>query len=87
MQAEPSICFMPTSCLVYSSALKVEATCSSIRKLTFNILHGVTSQKTEFFNEQLLRLQDCLRAWITHSIITDNGQNNTDKTITDNMCY
>jgi hypothetical protein len=44
------------SCLAYSSALKMEATCSSATQLTFNGLHGVISQKIEFsFGEKVFR--------------------------------
>jgi hypothetical protein len=38
-------CFTSVSCLACSSVLKMEATC----RLTFNRLHGIISQKTEFF--------------------------------------
>jgi hypothetical protein len=38
-------CFRLVSYLAYSSILKMEATCSSKLRLTYNELHGVVSQK------------------------------------------
>jgi hypothetical protein len=40
--------FTMVSCLVYSSILKMKATCSSETKLTFNELRIVVSHETEF---------------------------------------
>jgi hypothetical protein len=47
--------FKLVSCLVYFSALKTEAICSSQTWLTFPGLHGVISQKTklQFIHDQL----------------------------------
>jgi hypothetical protein len=42
-------CFELVSCLAYSSTLKMEAKFPLKRWLTFNSLHGVISQKIEFF--------------------------------------
>jgi hypothetical protein len=41
---------MLVSCLAYSSTLKREAAYSSIVRVIFCRLHGVTSQKITFFN-------------------------------------
>jgi hypothetical protein len=42
-------CFTLVSCVAYSSTLKMEATRSPKRPLTFNGLHGVISQKGKLF--------------------------------------
>jgi hypothetical protein len=44
-----SACFILISYLAYSSTVKMEATWSPKRRLTFDGLHSVISQKTELF--------------------------------------
>jgi hypothetical protein len=46
----PTCCTL-VYCLAYLSTLKMEAACSSERRLTFNGLQGVMSQETEFLIE------------------------------------
>jgi hypothetical protein len=40
-----AVCFMPVSCLAYSSTLKMEGHIPPKHFLTFNGLHGVVFQK------------------------------------------
>jgi hypothetical protein len=47
--------YASVSCLVYSSTLKIEAIYSPKRRLTFNRLHAVISQKTELFKTSMGR--------------------------------
>jgi hypothetical protein len=49
-------------CLAYSSTLKMEATCFSEIRFTFNGLHGVISQKIELFITTAVRASDT--AWL-----------------------
>jgi hypothetical protein len=51
--------FVLVSCLVYSSTLTIEATVPCNRQLTFTVLYGVISQKTEPFMDNLNHKKIC----------------------------
>jgi hypothetical protein len=51
--SEPDLTLV--SCLAYSPTLKIEASCSRKRRLTFNGIHGVMFQKVEIFIETDVR--------------------------------
>jgi hypothetical protein len=58
MLALLATCFMLVSCLAYSSALKMEAMCSSIASLDFSRLHNGILQNVELTITTAMRTSD-----------------------------
>jgi choline-glycine betaine transporter len=56
--ALPAACFMLVSCLAYFSTLKMEVIHCSETSADFTTLHGIVSQKTEFFRATAVRISN-----------------------------